>query len=414
MMQSTQSLMQLEELMMASIKLINYKHLGAIACKVPQLASAAQSQYTTPKQVQRIMLQLEKLYLQAMNVLPVRPISYLVYAASKVGYQLRQQAIMAAAQHLLAHEGSRITQASAADLAMLTWGLGKQGVQLQALYNAVAQAFVSQGESLTARHVATMVTGLTLTDYRDSHVLSELAKQAQGVLNPSTPRQLAHMAISFATMGYPDESLLAGIADAVKPKLQELDQKLLGLMLYSYSISQHISTPTLLEAAAPLIPKLVPAMPPVALASLARTYHRVGSFDTSSVLAALSEAAADKLEQFTTRELHWLASAFVHGNASPRLVEQLANVVVAKIADGEPFQWSQLTSFAKVLRAATHPAAADVQAAIDALNNKHTGADGSHQDSEAAGGQQQHQQQQQPSAVHHLWSMHGNSFVAVA
>lgn len=113
-------------------------------------------------------------------------------------------------------------------------------------------------------------------------------------------------------------------------------------------------------------------------------------------------------------ELHWLASAFVHGNASPRLVEQLANVVVAKIADGEPFQWSQLTSFAKVLRAATHPAAADVQAAIDALNNKHTGADGSHQDSEAAGGQQQHQQQQQPSAVHHLWSMHGNSFVAVA
>lgn len=93
----------------------------------------------------------------------------------------------------------------------------------------------------------------------------------------------------------------AGIADAVKPKLQELDQKLLGLMLYSYSISQHISTPTLLEAAAPLIPKLVPAMPPVALASLARTYHRVGSFDTSSVLAALSEAAADKLEQFTTR-----------------------------------------------------------------------------------------------------------------
>lgn len=72
MMQSTQSLMQLEELMMASIKLINYKHLGAIACKVPQLASAAQSQYTTPKQVQRIMLQLEKLYLQAMNVLPVR------------------------------------------------------------------------------------------------------------------------------------------------------------------------------------------------------------------------------------------------------------------------------------------------------------------------------------------------------
>lgn len=72
------------------------------------------------------------------------------------------------------------------------------------------QAFVSQGESLTARHVATMVTGLTLTDYRDSHVLSELAKQAQGVLNPSTPRQLAHMAISFATMGYPDESLLAG------------------------------------------------------------------------------------------------------------------------------------------------------------------------------------------------------------
>jgi hypothetical protein len=69
-----------------------------------------------------------------------RPIAHLLYAAAKTEHPLSDRFLLSTAQHLSHAGAARLTAATGADLAQLSWGLARMGVwqpELQQLLDEV-------------------------------------------------------------------------------------------------------------------------------------------------------------------------------------------------------------------------------------------------------------------------------------
>ncbi|KAI8477074.1 MAG: hypothetical protein J3K34DRAFT_455439 [Monoraphidium minutum] len=312
--QAAPSLLDLEDLLDANLRSLTYIHLGAASLRAAKLAErgggggggapgGAEPADGAPgagpraaRQLLRVMRQLESLHERAMPLLPARPLAHLLYAAAKAGHAPGERLLLAAARHLAGGGGARLAAASGADLAQLSWGLARAGAWMPELqlaidevrrahttarqglrfYIAIMPAVAARAPEMDMRAVSMLLTAAHLARNTDAAPLGALAARALELAPGAPPLLLARVAHALVKLAHPSDPVLQGIAVALLPRLAELDDSSLMLVLGSYKIAGHQSAAALNAAALPLLLARAPGLAPPLLARAAQVFGPLG------------------------------------------------------------------------------------------------------------------------------------------